>query len=302
MALTEAAAAACGSLMSATVCYPLDVVKTMEQTGRDLASGGGGALGGVLTVAREDGWRALYAGLGAEYVKTAVSSFCYYYCYSRLKVVMVGGRGKGAGSSADAGAGGGAAGQSPPPPPPPPAYWRLVAAGLLAGAATRCVVCPIGVVQTRVQSGGGSALAVLRDVVAKDPLALWSGIGVSMVLTTNPAITNAVFDTVSRLLGRAGDRKLSAGAVFATGALSKCVSTVATYPLILAKVRLQSGKYGSSLPRVLLEAWRAGGLRGSYVGLRAQLTKAVLAAALMFMFKARAEEAVRAALSTRRPR
>lgn len=92
------------------------------------------------------------------------------------------------------------------------------------------------------------------------------------------------------LLNASGKDRLSAGQSFWTGAVSKTIATVVTFPFILAKVRLQARSRVSgdashnSLRAIMYELTRGpDGLRGSYRGMEAHIHKTVLSQSLLFV-------------------
>jgi len=112
------------------------------------------------------------------------------------------------------------------------------------------------------------------------------------------------------MLGSAPGAKISPIQAFFMGALSKTMATVVTYPYIMAKVRLQARSTddddsNGTLPTpvsasqaeqnkaaryrgavdVLTKVYKHRGLAGWYQGMGAQITKAVLSQALLFMLK-----------------
>lgn len=60
--------------------------------------------------------------------------------------------------------------------------------------------------------------------------ALWSSTLPSIILVANPSINLMVYETLKRRCERVG-LPVGSGAIFAIGAVSKCVATVITYPL-----------------------------------------------------------------------
>ncbi|KAF8589435.1 adenine nucleotide transporter [Ramaria rubella] len=152
-----------------------------------------------------------------------------------------------------------------------------------------------------------SFFAVGKEIVREDGIGgLWLGIKPGLVLTVNPAITYGVFERVKglALLGST-DTKLTPWHSFAVGAFSKTLATIVTYPYIMAKVRVQARatedddldevergtslatgqpKYKGALD-VLAKVWQAQGFLGWYQGMGAQIIKAVLSQALLFMSK-----------------
>ncbi|KAH9944831.1 adenine nucleotide transporter [Amylocystis lapponica] len=160
-----------------------------------------------------------------------------------------------------------------------------------------------------------SFLGVAREIVEEEGVGgLWLGIRPGLVLTVNPAITYGVFERVKSVMLLAQERaggsaKLNPWTAFLVGALSKTLATVVTYPYIMAKVRIQArtadvedavvehhsvppphtyhhphGHHVGALT-ILERVWRKQGFLGWYQGMGAQITKAVLSQALLFVSK-----------------
>ncbi|KAF8525946.1 mitochondrial carrier domain-containing protein [Hysterangium stoloniferum] len=163
-------------------------------------------------------------------------------------------------------------------------------------------------VQSAEDEDSDSFMAVGRRIVREDGVGgLWLGIKPGLVLTVNPAITYGVFERVKGIvLSGSAKTKLPPWYSFAMGAFSKTLATVVTYPYIMAKVRVQASvkeddgldnaekgqdhvvhrkrKYSGALD-VLKKVWLADGFFGWYQGMNAQILKAVLTQALLFMSK-----------------
>jgi len=161
-----------------------------------------------------------------------------------------------------------------------------------------------------------SFFGVAREIVEEEGVTgLWLGLKPGLVLTVNPAITYGMYERVKSVLLLAQEAaggegaKLSPGMSFVVGALSKTLATVVTYPYIMAKVRIQArtadaeeaveeheippkphayhhahSKHVGALT-ILARIWRKQGFVGWYQGMSAQITKAVLSQALLFMSK-----------------
>jgi len=158
-----------------------------------------------------------------------------------------------------------------------------------------------------------SFMGVAREIVEEEGVTgLWLGLKPGLVLTVNPAITYGAFERVRSivLVARGGSStKLGPWLSFVVGALSKTLATVVTYPYIMAKVRIQArsadiedavakgeelphphephhkhGKHSGALD-ILARVWKREGFTGWYQGMQAQITKAVLSQALLFMSK-----------------
>lgn len=144
-----------------------------------------------------------------------------------------------------------------------------------------------------------------RSIYQQEGLStFFAGLLPSFILTSNPAIQFLVFDRLkSLLLGILARRQtpryvISALESFVIGAVAKIIATIITYPYIMAKVRLQfKDPLDATRPQytgtmhVIRSILQSQGLLGLYTGLRAQMLKSVLGAALMFMMKEKAHEA-----------
>lgn len=164
-----------------------------------------------------------------------------------------------------------------------------------------------------------SFFGVAREIIEEEGYSgLWLGIKPGLVLTVNPAITYGVYERVKNMVllarekaanGVAGSQKLGPWMTFLVGATSKSLATIVTYPYIMAKVRIQARtadeedaveehhsrphrhqyhhdkyRHAGALD-ILARVWRKEGLLGWYQGLEAQITKAVISQALLFLSK-----------------
>lgn len=160
-----------------------------------------------------------------------------------------------------------------------------------------------------------------REIVREEGVTgLWLGIKPGLVLTVNPAITYGVFERIKSVLLLAQEKaasaaapsngKLTPGMNFIVGALSKTLATVVTYPYIMAKVRIQTRGSDAQMAKeeglpapphhayhhganskhpgaldLLRTVHKREGFVGWYQGMSAQIIKAVLSQALLFMSK-----------------
>jgi prenyltransferase beta subunit len=135
----------------------------------------------------------------------------------------------------------------------------------------------------------------------------FDGLGISLLLTSNPAIQYTVFDQLKQHLLKQKNAKaengsspvvLSAFMAFVLGAVSKSVATVLTYPAIRCKVMIQAAdeskenetkkprrRTRKTIPGVVYAIWRKEGMLGFFKGLQAQILKTVLSSALLLMIK-----------------
>lgn len=296
-ALTEATSGAVGGLLSTTVLYPLDTCKIKFQA--EACEGGEAKYRNLVDVLREavssGKVLSLYQGLGTKNVQSVIAGFVYFYSYSFFK-----GRFLKASNMQQLGLG-----------------TNLVVAAA-AGTCTCIVTQPWDTISARMQTSkpgeSPSLLAVLKE---GGLLRAFDGLGVSLLLTCNPAIQYTVYEQLKdRLLNWKRQKQrsresvemnsglpvvLSAFSAFMLGALSKTIATVLTYPAIRCKVLMQraetdeekrrrlAGNGSVGPPKNMIQAlhvvWRTEGLLGFYKGLHAQILKTVLAAALMLMVK-----------------
>jgi len=159
-----------------------------------------------------------------------------------------------------------------------------------------------------------------REIVCEEGVTgLWLGIKPGLVLTVNPAITYGMFERIKSILLLAQEKaaaaapsngKLTPGMSFLIGALSKTLATVVTYPYIMAKVRIQARGTDAQMAKeeglpapphhtyhhsanskhpgaldLLKAVYKREGFAGWYQGMSAQIIKAVISQALLFMSK-----------------
>ena len=213
--LVDATAGATGALLTACMLSPVDIAKTRMQTG----SSKDGVVATIRHLVEVDGVAGLFTGLHLKGVEVVLRNFLYFYAYEYLKATMYRLGFK-------------------------PSALGHTACGVVAGVANLTVTMPIDTLNVRIQSGDhGSPAAAARNLLAEGVEGMWRGFGVSSVLTLNPALTFALFDSLKArtlvLLG--GDAaSLSAAQAFVLGSVAKTVATLLTYPLMRAKSVLQA--------------------------------------------------------------
>lgn len=295
----NALAGALGGVFSNAVIYPLDTVKTRIQAGQGGATAKSkevkvqelvtvpqhaGLLKGMMHIIRsKEGPKGLYKGFSASMVNTFSTQFAYFYWYSVVRTLYINRLAKkttlGIAVLNTA---------------------TELLLGAIAGAMAQIFTIPVSVIATRQQIGSSDAVkegeqpadesffGVAKDILKEDGVTgLWRGLKPSLVLTVNPAITYGVFERVKTLILAASvDGKMTPGKSFLVGALSKTLATVVTFPYILSKIRLQARntRYTGAID-CLSQIMREKGIAGWYQGMQAQITKAVLAQALLFFFR-----------------
>ncbi|CAK7326990.1 unnamed protein product [Dovyalis caffra] len=177
-----------------------------------------------------------------------------------------------------------------------------------AGACTVIVTQPLDTASSKMQTSEfGKSRRLWKTLSEGTWSEAFDGLGISLLLTSNPSIQYTVFDQLKkRLLERQLSRRssidsspeaLSAFSAFALGAVSKCMATCVTYPAIRCKVMLQAAESDESrieevqpktektISGALYSIWKKEGLLGFFKGLLAQNLKTVLSSALLLMIK-----------------
>ncbi|XP_062084732.1 peroxisomal adenine nucleotide carrier 1-like [Humulus lupulus] len=286
--ISEATSGAIGSLVSTTLLYPLDTCKTRYQA--EVAAHGRRKYRNLSDVL----WEAisnrqvlsLYQGLGTKNLQSFIAQFVYFYGYSYFKRLYLEKSGaKKIGTKAN----------------------LLLAAA--AGACTAIATQPLDTAASRMQTTAfGKSKGLWKTLTEGSWSDAFDGLGISLLLTSNPAIQYTVFDQLKqRLLREKLDKRdkgsspeaLSAFSAFVVGAVSKSVATFLTYPAIRCKVMIQAAdpdddedgaskprpKTRKTLPAVFFAIWKSEGIPGFFKGLQAQILKTVLSSALLLMIK-----------------
>lgn len=283
--LVDATAGAVGSLVSTTILYPLDTCKTKYQAEIRAAHGHQKYrnISDVLFEAISNRQiLSLYQGLGTKNVQSFISSFIYFYEYSFFKKLYLKKSGaKSIGTNAN-----------------------LVIA-TAAGVCTIIVTQPLDTASSRMQTSEfGKSKGFWKTLSEGSYSDAFDGLGISLLLTVNPSIQYTAFDQLKQKLLKARNKKaiessseLSAFSAFVLGAVTKCLATCLTYPLIRCKVMIQSAESDEDVQdEVQLKARKTvsgaigaickrEGIFGFFKGLQAQILKTVLSSALLLMVK-----------------
>ena len=137
--------------------------------------------------------------------------------------------------------------------------------------------------------GRNGSLRLERQPENRGRRSLWRGLWPSLLLCSNPSIHYTVFDVLkSELLSSRSKKDLSMMEAFMMGLVAKLCATLATYPLIRAKVMLMvTAAPDSSLLRCLVHEYKKEGWKGLYRGCNLQIVHTVLKSALMMMVRER---------------
>jgi hypothetical protein len=290
--ISEATSGAIGALVSTTILYPLDTCKAKYQA--EVRAHGQQKYRHLSDVF----WEAistrqvlsLYQGLGTKNLQSFLAQFVYFYGYSYFKRLYLEKSGsKSIGTSAN----------------------LLLAAA--AGACTALLTQPLDTASSRMQTSAfGKSKSLWETLTEGSWSEAFDGLGISLLLTSNPAIQYTVFDQLKQKLLVGQQNKLgkessssspvalSAFSAFLLGAVSKSIATILTYPAIRSKVMIQAAESGDdddkttkgkkvksrkTMSNVVSSIWKKEGFLGFFKGLRAQILKTVLSSALLLMIK-----------------
>lgn len=246
-------AGAAGSAVSNVATYPLKLIVTRLQMQRLAARKKQSASGdkeadrktGYASIqdaaqkiyVKEGGIRGFFIGVCDDTWKTIADSFLFFLAYTILRQRRLSSKASSNGKKR--------------------AVLPIVdelAIGVLAGAFSKLWTTPLANIVTRKQTAALddqdksiSTKEVAAQIKAeKGLIGFWSGYSESLVLTLNPSITFFLNELLKYLLLPRHKRKNpSATVTFLLAAISKAVASAITYPVSLAKTRVQADSSSS---------------------------------------------------------
>ncbi|KAJ3499628.1 hypothetical protein NLG97_g165 [Lecanicillium saksenae] len=284
-----AVAGATGAVLANALVYPLDIVKTKLQVQEPVKAGAAAGKGAaphyastwdaITKILQDEGLEGLYTGMSGSLLGVASTNFAYFYWYTVVRTVHASySKSTTANSTA-----------------------TELSLGAVAGALAQLFTIPVAVVTTRQQTASKAErkglLATGKDVIeGPDGISgLWRGLKASLVLVVNPAITYGAYERLKDTF-YPGRTSLKPWEAFLLGATSKALATVATQPLIVAKVGLQSkppasrnGRPFKSFGEVMAFIVENEGLWGLFKGIGPQIMKGFLVQGILMMTKERVE-------------
>lgn len=285
-----AVAGATGAVIANAMVYPLDIVKTrlqvqVKRKPTDPAPTGDDPIhynstwDAISKIVEDDGILGLYTGINGALIGVASTNFAYFYWYSVVRTLYL----------------------SSQKVPSPPGTLVELSLGAVAGAIAQVFTIPVAVVTTRQQTQGKGEkkgmIETARDVINSEDgwSGLWRGLKASLVLVVNPAITYGAYQRLKDVMFP-GKTNLRPWEAFLLGAMSKSLATIATQPLIVAKVGLQSkpppsrkGKPFKGFVEVMKFIVDNEGPLALFKGIAPQISKGLLVQGLLMMTKERLE-------------
>ncbi|KAH9765195.1 peroxisomal adenine nucleotide carrier 1 [Citrus sinensis] len=267
--LSDATSGAIGALVSTTILYPLDTCKTKyqaevrarhQQKYRNISD----VLWEAISTRQV---LSLYQGLGTKNLQSFISQFIYFYGYSFFKRLYLQKSGnKSIGTRAN----------------------LIVAAA--AGACTVIVTQPLDTASSRMQTSEfGKSKGLWKSLSESTWSEAFDGLGISLLLTSNPSI-----QLKQRLLRRRLKREtgkepspeaLPAFSAFFLGALSKCKVMLQAAESDEDGINQAPQRNKNTVSDALCSIWKREGPLGFYKGIQAQILKTVLSSALLLMIK-----------------
>jgi adenine nucleotide transporter 17 len=255
--LVHATAGAAGSIVAMSVMYPLDNIKFRMQL-EDSAVTGKTPVEALIYILKKEGIEGLYRGIKPALTTLGVSNFIYFYAFHGLKSLKLNNCVN-------------------------PTQTDLMLS-IVAGVINVITTNPLWVVNSRLKINKELYFSGLLDGLfhigsTEGIKALWSSLGPSLLLVSNPAINFTVYEALKR-------RTLSKTALsfFIMGAVSKAISTIVTYPLQVAQTRQRYNRDAKmNTAALLLDMVKKNGPSALYQGLEAKLLQTILSSALMFM-------------------
>lgn len=328
---SEVIAASVGGAISASILYPLEVVKTQMQAqhkqqrqdddddeGESTKKSSMSMIPFMKHLYETQGARVFWHGMETSAFQSATEKALYFFAYTLLKQSY----------------------QTISPTSQHISTLPNLLLGYLADWAHLGITLPIDAWTTRIQTASQSKtstesksqtpLKILLTMLQDDNVHFYKGLQAYYLLCLKPALQYTVYEQCKNWYlthkqqqqqqqhgsrqGRPVATNLTAPEAFALGMVARTVATVFIFPFLRAKVILQTSNTSStnkndkdasqksSSPTVwslLRDIQQKDGLQALFVGLGPELTRGVLSAALMLMIKEKIAVIVKKALQNR---
>jgi len=271
-------AGGCAGLCSSLVSTPFDVCKTILQVQKQPRGATcelnkySGVSGTFRTIAREEGIRGIYRGLGTTMLALAPNWGVYFYAYHQFKALGL--------SSG---------------------YFKettslYICTAMSAAAVTDFFCNPLWMIKTRLQTQQArsrkyrSTLHAFSCIVREEgPRALWQGFVPQLFGVVHVAIQFPLYEHLKKVLSEGEQRPTLSSPVqiVLAASISKAIASVVAYPHEILRSRLQyQQKLDPNRYKGLIDAIvrikREEGLGSFYRGMTANLLRVVPSCAVTF--------------------
>lgn len=302
--LANAFSGALGGAVATLAVFPLDLITTRMQLQTAVKDEPKSSTAAVSTkqytgvvdaftkIYAKSGILGFYDGALSDTIATTAQAFFYFYAYEDLRSRRV---------NSIALKNNGRA-------PSTLGVGEELVIGSLAGIFAKFFICPLNNVVARQQAAGlvqeslpapatekaqqernecKSAMHVVRAIYSERGITgFWSGYKATVLLSINPSLTYYFFQTLkSILLPRRLRDNPTSSQLFFLAAIAKTMATLITYPVILAKTRIQVKQRAQSLFRILSSILAKDGIPGLYLGARSQILKGFFSQGITMMTK-----------------
>ncbi|ANB15942.1 Ant1p [Sugiyamaella lignohabitans] len=298
--LANAFSGAVGGAVANLAVFPLDLVTTrfQVQTKLDTAEKYDGLVDAFIKIYKADGIAGFYDGAVSDTVATTAQAFFYFFAYDALRSKRLSQHARKLGGVAPSTLGVG----------------EELAIGSLAGIFAKFFISPLNNIVARQQTSAlvkkeldesnasekpsnaikqshhDSAIEIVKAIYKERGfLGFWSGYKATVLLSINPSLTYYFFQLFTAVLIPKRRRKNPTSVeIFFLAAWAKTIATLITYPIILAKTRIQivrATKSAGSLFSQILKTLDSEGIQGLYMGARSQILKGFFSQGITMMTK-----------------
>lgn len=309
--VSEVIAASLGGAISASILYPLEVLKTKMQASDNSTDDDNddntdqkstGMISYASNLYQTEGYSVFVRGMETSAFQSAIEKALYFFAYTGLKDT----------------------------------YHHLSASkemstmtnlllGCLAEWAHLPITLPIDAWTTRIQTSTTTnqqttPLKILLTMLSDKNTNFYKGISAYYILCFKPALQYTIYEQIKKIMiaNRNRDRhhgnhqqsSLSSVEAFLLGMVARTISTVLVFPFIRAKVLLQAqqkqetkdemdinesdtSSAATTTKDIIIQQFNQHGIAGLYQGIGPELTRGVFSAALMLMIKERIAEIVK---------
>jgi solute carrier family 25 (peroxisomal adenine nucleotide transporter), member 17 len=294
--VSEVVAASLGGAVSASILYPLEVLKckmqAVDEQDDDDDESNKSMIPFALKVYQKEGSSVFFRGVETSALQSALEKALYFFAYTFLKELHTFVTKKSDMSAA-----------------------MNLALGCAAEWAHLPITLPVDAWTTKIQTSNEAPFKILLTMLGDKNCNFYKGLSAYTLLCFKPALQYTIYEQVKTALlasRRNTSTSLSAMEAFVLGMVARTVATVLVFPFLRAKVLLQTAKAtdtsqdsassgatnnGEGNPlkttrplttySVLLHQWQRAGLAGLYQGIGPELTRGIFSSALMLMIKER---------------